>query len=67
MKVIWHQAPCENVTHREDVLFRLCNEVDVILFFKEDGLPVVAPVVEVINLVIISMHGTKVCKIRVVV
>jgi hypothetical protein len=48
MKMVAHQAEGKGIADREDVLLIKLHEEPVVAFFKEDILPIVAPVVDMV-------------------
>jgi len=54
--MIWHQAPGEHFTMRKNVFFYFLNEEPKVSFTKENNLPVVSLVVDVVNITCFKIH-----------
>jgi hypothetical protein len=56
MKMIWHQAPRQNIGIRCDVIFGLLNEKKIILPIEKEDLRIISSVVNVVNIVCFKLH-----------
>lgn len=60
--MIGHQAPGKNFTDRFQVAMAFLKKIMIVLFIKEDTVPVIAAVVNVINAWAMNFHGRKVLR-----
>ena len=57
MKMIGHQAITQKIAIRRHKLPHFAQKEQVVLWLEKDGLPVVALIVDVVNDVLLEMHG----------
>lgn len=57
--MIWHQAPCIDLTNRFKKIMALVQEVVVVPLIKENPLPVVSSVVDMVNTCLLKFHRMR--------
>ena len=60
MKMIWHQAPGQNIGKRHNMVSDFSKEVIIVLLCEKYLLPVVALVVNMVNSGFFEMHKSHI-------